>query len=233
MSSGNGIGTLKERSLHAGLKDWLTEPGDEIEKKVNGYFIDIVRGDLLIEIQTKNFSALKKKLTVLVKDHPVKLVYPISRTKWIQRVDAEERKIIRRKSPRKGRVEHLFQELFRIPQLVLEPNFHVEVLFTEEEEIWRDDGKGSWRRKKWSISDRRLLGVVGSHQLSEPSDYLALLPETLPEIFSNRDLQSALKIRKPLASKMSYCLRKMGLLTTVGKAGNANLFSKSKIYSLD
>ncbi len=232
MSTGKGIGTLKERSLHAGLKDWLAEPGDEIEKKVDGYFIDIVHGDLLIEIQTKNFSALKNKLTKLLKHHPVKLVYPIYRSKWIQRVDAKDQKISRRKSPRKGRVEHLFQELFRIPKVAIEPNFQIEVLFTEEEEIWRDDGKGSWRRKKWSISDRRLLDVVDSHELSGPSDYLALLPEALPETFSNRDLQAALKIRNPLAQKMSYCLRKMGLLTTVGKKGNANLFSKTKITKL-
>ena len=52
MPTSNGIGTLGERSLHASLKDWLAEPGDEIEKQVDGYHIDIVRGQLLIEIQS-------------------------------------------------------------------------------------------------------------------------------------------------------------------------------------
>lgn len=228
MPSSNGIGTLGERSLHASLKDWLSEPGDEIEKQVDGYHIDIVRGPLLIEIQTRNFSAIKRKLATLLEEHQVKLVHPIARAKWIQRVDQRGRKVSRRKSPRRGRIEHLFQELIRIPRLATNPKFSMKVLFIEEEEIWRDDGKGSWRRGKWSISDRRLLKVVGSKDLETTQDYLDLLPDGLAQEFTNRQLSKALGISSNLAGKMSYSLRKMGALETVGKRGNAHLFSRAR-----
>ena len=72
--TGNGVGVLNEKPLHAALKAWYAQPGDEFEALVDGSVIDIVRGDLLVEIQTRNFSALKRKLEKLVVDHPVRLV---------------------------------------------------------------------------------------------------------------------------------------------------------------
>ena len=61
-----GIGTLQENSLHAALKTWYAQPGDQLECKVDGYVIDLVRGDLLVEVQTANFSAIKRKLLKLL-----------------------------------------------------------------------------------------------------------------------------------------------------------------------
>ena len=90
----NQIGTLSERSLHAGLKTWLAEPGDEQEVKVDGFYIDIVRelpdGDqLLIEIQTRNLGAMKRKLAKLLPNYKVLLVHPIPQVKWIVREKPE------------------------------------------------------------------------------------------------------------------------------------------------
>ena len=48
-ASETGIGVLNERSLHASLKEWYAEPGDATEVKVDGYVIDLVRGERLIE----------------------------------------------------------------------------------------------------------------------------------------------------------------------------------------
>ena len=72
------IGTLRETSLHAALKTWYACPGDELEASVEGYQIDLRRGAQLVEIQTRNFAALKRKLTQLVERHPVRRVHPIA-----------------------------------------------------------------------------------------------------------------------------------------------------------
>lgn len=80
------IGSLNEKSLHAALKAWCLQPGDQTEVPVDGYVIDIVRGDLLIEIQTRNFSAIKGKLLTLTAQCPVRLMYPIAQQKWIVRL---------------------------------------------------------------------------------------------------------------------------------------------------
>jgi hypothetical protein len=221
--TGNGIGTLGERSLHAALKEWYAQPGDRQEVEVDGFVADIVRGDLLIEIQTGNFTALKGKLPRLVADHRVCLVYPVAARKWIVRVDADGQPVSRRKSPRRGRVEDLFKELVRIPTLLAEPTFSLEVVLVHAEQVLRDDGLGSWRRKGWSVVDHRLIEVVGSQRFDTPDDLAALLPDTLPAPFTNRELADALKIRLNLAQKMTYCLRKMNVIAVEGKRGNALL----------
>ena len=41
-------------------KAWYAAPGDRMEQPIDGYVADLVRGDELIEIQTRNFGALKR-----------------------------------------------------------------------------------------------------------------------------------------------------------------------------
>ena len=80
-----GIGLLNEKALHASLKQWYALPGDRFEVAVSGFVIDIVRAELLIEIQTGSFASIKSKLTNLVQSHQVRLIYPIIQEKWIVR----------------------------------------------------------------------------------------------------------------------------------------------------
>lgn len=47
------IGLLNENPLHAALKKWYARPGDQLEVSVDGFVIDVVQGNLLIEIQTQ------------------------------------------------------------------------------------------------------------------------------------------------------------------------------------
>ena len=54
------VGTLREKPLHAALKRWVATEGDLIEEPVAGYVIDLVRDDVLIEIQTRGFSSIKR-----------------------------------------------------------------------------------------------------------------------------------------------------------------------------
>ena len=221
------IGVLGEKSLHAKLKEWYSRPGDRFEEAIDGFHIDIVRDKLLIKIQTQQFSSIKRKLEALVKKHTVRLVFPIARGKWIVRFAKDGTTLLgRRKSPRKGKIFHLFEELVSIPSLIKHRNFSIEVLFTLEEEIRRDDGLGSWRRKGWSIADRRLLEVTDKHIFKSPSDLLALMPAILPDPFSTKDLAECTGHPRWLAQKMAYCLRKMGTIEAVGKSGNSVLYSK-------
>ena len=228
MSASNSIGTLREQSLHAALKQWLAIPGDLFEQKVGSYHIDILRGDTLIEIQTSSFYKLRKKLTILLEEHKVLLIHPIPVTKWVIRTTKRKKQISRRKSPKRGRIEHIFDELRYIPDIATHPNFSLAVLLTEQEEIWRDDGKGSWRRKHWSVADKVLLNVVDQTIFCGKNDYLALVPSQIEQPFTNRQLAEALNAPIWVSNRMSYCLRKIGALNVIGKQGNALLLAAAK-----
>ena len=229
-ASTNLIGTLGEKNLHAQLKRWYLRPGDQLEIIVDGFHIDIVRQKLLIEIQTQNFSSIKRKLTTLIKKHPVRLVFPIALEKWIIRFAKDGiTQLSRRKSPKKGNIFHLFEELVSIPTLIKDQNFSLEVLLILEEEMRCDDGFGSWRRKGLSIVDHGLVEVVNSYVFKNPSDLLTLLPPALPDPFSTQELAEGINQPRWLAQKTAYCLRKMGAIEKVGKKGNSLLYSSSNM----
>ena len=217
----SGIGTLKETSLHAVLKQYYAQPGDEIEMGVGGYVIDIKRDGLLIEIQTSSFSKLKGKLQDLLPVYTVRVIHPIAQARWVQRIDSSGKQVSRRKSPKKGRVEEMFRELLRIPAIATHPNFQLHIAMIHEEVIWCDDGKGSWRRKGWSVAEKNLLEVVETVSFEKGDDYLNLVPKDLKIPFTNRELAASAKLRPGLAQKMTYTLRKMNLLNMTGKRGRS------------
>lgn len=223
------IGLLNEKPLHASLKEWVGQPGDRFEVAVDGYVIDIVRDDLLLEIQTGNFSSIKAKLNTLVNRHRIRLIYPIAQEKWIIKLaTSEEDGPTRRKSPKRGRVEDLFWELVRFPQLMTDDNFALEVLLIKQEEVRRFEKKRHWRRRGWGIEERRLLEVVDRQLFEEPADWRGLLPERLADPFTTKDLAEAVGIGRKLAQKMAYCLREMGVIQPVGKRARSNLYELSQ-----
>ena len=225
--SPGGIGTMGERSLHAALKDWYSQPGDRQEVIVDGYHIDIVRDDLLIEIQTRNFSSLKRKLATLTNSHRVHLVHPIAREKWIVRLsDSGLERLSRRKSPKHGTLFNVFEELVSIPELIANANFTLEVLMIQEEEIRRKHARGRWRRGGWGTCDRQLLDVVERAVVTSPDDFRRWLPDELPKPFTSADLAEALHQPRDLAQKMVYCLRKLGAIEVMGRQGNAILYAR-------
>ncbi len=220
------IGTLGERSLHSALNDWYARPNDRKEVELDGFHIDIIRHNLLIEIQTGNFHSLRRKLATLMEKHPVRLVFPIAQEKWIVRMAKDEKtRLGRRKSPKKGNIFHLFDELVYIPGLITHPNFSFETLLIQEEEVRCDDGTGSWRRNGLRIVDHCLIDVLSQHLFKKPSDFLALVPTDLPEPFSTKDLANGIDQPRSVAQEMAYCLRHMGAIEVVGKNGNSLLYS--------
>ncbi|MBU3113427.1 hypothetical protein [Clostridium lacusfryxellense] len=223
----NGINIKNEKSLHSSIKQWYVIPGDRFEVKVDKYVIDLVREDSLIEIQTKNFSAIGNKLRNLVKYNKVMLVHPIAIEKYIVTTDESDVVISRRKSPKKGKLMDLFDELIRIPDLMAEDNFMLEILMTKEEEIRCKDGKGSWRRKGISIKDRKLLEVTQKVTFKQEKDFLIFLPDELDKNFTNKLLAKALKVTIYKARKITYCLKKMNLIRQVGKIKNELVFERS------
>ncbi len=229
MTGSPQIGTLAETSLHAALKVWYGRPGDQFEVNVDGYVVDLVRvmdGDKwrLIEIQTGNFAAMKRKLARLLPVYPVTVVYPIAQEKWIVRETAVGNSVSRRKSPKQGRLLDVFAELVHIAPLLPHPHLQLVVLLTQQEEVWRDDGQGSWRRRGWSIVDRRLLAVTAQERFTMPAALLALLPQTLAQPFTNRELAEAMNGQMRLAQKITYTLAHCDMLAQVGKQGNAHLY---------
>jgi hypothetical protein len=219
------IGLINESKLHSALKYEYSGKDTVHESVVDGYVVDVVQNDTIIEIQTGSFIKIRSKISDLLPRYRVKIVYPIAIEKTIIVYDSKLEKVLyKRMSPKKAELIDIANEIMHIPDLIAHPNFSLEVLFTKEEEIRSSDGRGSWRRKGISILDRKLLDISNRVSFDHSRDYLILLPDSLPSSFTNRQLSELMK--KPLNKirKLTYSLKKIGLLDVIGKQGNAHLF---------
>jgi len=223
------IGLLNEKPLHAELKRLTAQPGDQFEVPVGRYVVDIVRDGLLLEIQTAGFGAMRSKLRNLLKDHHVRLIWPLPVEKWIVTLPTGRTgESSRRKSPKRGRLEHAFIELVSIPDLISHPNFSFEIVMTREDELRKPVRTRSWRRKGWRREERQLVEIVERRLFETANDWRQLAPLTHSGEFTTRDLADEMGTERYLAQKMAYCFAKSGLIEPIGKQGRSWLYRWAK-----
>lgn len=219
-----GIGLYAESALHAGIKELFRAPGDRVEVRMHGRCVDLLRANgEILEIQTGNFGRIRDKVRRLAAaGERVTVVHPVIGEKRILRLDPDDGHVLSsRRSPRRGTLLDLFDELVHFPDLLLLPGCRLLVLLLDAEELRTADGRGSWRRKFQSITDRR-AGVVRDARLyAAPADLLSLLPAALPAHFTARVLAELLGCPAERARQLLYCLRALGLAETRGKEGRA------------
>jgi hypothetical protein len=227
------IGLLNEQPLHAALKRWYATPGDVLEAALDGYIVDLLRDSHIIEIQTGGFASIRRKMRTLSQHYRVTLVYPVAYERWIVKLPTTTcGQPVRRKSPRRQRLDQLFQELVSFPDLLRCLNFSIEIVRIQAEEVQRYDGRRERRRRGWVMVERRLLGVLERHVIATPSDLWSLISWELPEPFQTLHLARVLHRPRWFAQKVAYCLRESGASTVIGKAGNALVYSRTPSNSV-
>ena len=222
------INTYAESQLHKTLKNlYKLNSNGKTEQEVGGKICDVVAADgSLIEIQTGSLSKLHGKLGILLPKYRVMVVYPLVVKKTIETVRKDGSFVSRRKSPKKQGLLDIFRELTSIYPYLLHENFTLEVLEVSvvEHRVKVDTpmqlaNRSRRFKRDWYKADKSLVEIHATHRFSSAEDYLALLPADLPEKFTVKDLDKALKTRN--ASLILWVLRKMDLVEAVGKQGKA------------
>ena len=221
------IGSLNESDLHAALKRLSAPPGSRFEVAVNGYVIDALSDDLLIEVQTRHFGAMRTKLAALLPEHRVRVVLPVATRRWLVK-HHDDGQVERRRSPRAGLPAHIFAELVYGPELFAHPNLELELALIEEEEHRRHVPGKAWRRRGWVVTGRRLVSLTERRLFTQPQQLLTLLPTGLPEPFTTADVAAASRWPRRLAQQAAYCLVALELAERVGKVGNAHQYVLSR-----
>jgi hypothetical protein len=216
-----------ETSLHRQLKEIYACDGARTEVTWGNYRIDVVAGDLLIEIQHGSLAAIRDKVRRLLADHEVLIVKPIiARKVLVKRTRKNGRVTTRRKSPKRGTTLNLFDELVYFTRVFPHENLTIDVPLVEIEE-WRYPGHGRRRRHRQNdhvVEDQRLTSLRRLDRFRTAADLVRLLPENLPAKFDTAQLATALNVQRWAAQRIAYCLRHMGAAVQVGKRGNAWLY---------
>ena len=223
-----GIGTLGERTLHAVLKNYFEPFPENHEIKIGGFIADIVGEHGIIEIQTRQFYSLRKKLNAFLEAAVVTVVYPITSTKWLIWADTETGEITKkRKSPKKGTKYDVFFELYQIKQLVTHPNFRLCIVLTDMEEYRKLNGYSADKKKGSSRYERIPIGIVDEIFINDVLDYKKLIPEGLPKNFTVKDYKKESRITTRCAQYACNVLCTVGVIKHIGKNGNAYIYTIS------
>ena len=224
-SSPEKIGTLNEGNLHLSLKLFYADDPSQIEQRTNNYVVDVLRQDRIVEIQTRGFGSLRKKLPTLLQNHNVTLVHPIPIRKTIVK-STESGALTRRLSPKKGIVHDVFEELVFVPTLLDIDGMQLDVVLVHEEEFRNFDKRRGWRRRGWVVAERKLVEVISTHSFGSSKQLLHELFTDLPNQFTTEDLARETRGNRSLAQKAAYFLRESKTIHVVAKRGNTLVYER-------
>jgi hypothetical protein len=216
-----------ETTLHRQLKTQYAQGEARLEVPLAGYRIDVVAGELLVEVQHGSLAAIRDKVRRLLSSHSVLVIKPLVVRKTLVKTSRRGGEVVeRRLSPKRGGPLDIFHELVHFTTVFPHPRLAIECPLVEIEE-WRHPGHGRRRRRRardHQVEDQRLVAVEGTLRLDTAADLLALLGVALPRPFDTAQLAQQLDVDRWIAQRIAYCLRKTGAVLEVGKRGNALLY---------
>ncbi len=220
-----GIGTLSEKTVHAILKCYYAPNRDTHEVPVEGYVADVYEDGRILEIQTRNFDKLRRKLDAFLPEYEVTVIYPIPAEKWVIWIDEESGELSKRhKSPKKGSLYDVLPELYKIQMYLEHPHFHLRLVLLDMEEYRLLNGWSQNRKRGSSRYDRIPTRIVEEYEFAQPRDYMQLLPIELGERFTTKDLARTARIPVGMAQVAVRILTNIHVIRKVGKMGRMYLY---------
>jgi hypothetical protein len=226
----NGIGTLSEKTIHAVLKYYF-EPDDSKHEVKNGIFVaDIFSERGIIEIQTRNFNLLRKKLKTFLELGSVTVAYPIPYIKWLKWIDESTGEVTNlRKSPKKGTPYMALFEFYKIKEFLTHPNLKFSILLINMEEYRLLNGWSKDKKKGSTRFDRIPLELVEEISIQSMKDYDQLIPDTLQEGFTSKDYKKSTGLSLASAQRGLNVLSYVGAVKRIGKNGNSYIYERAQV----
>ena len=217
-----GIGTLSEKTVHAVLKAFYESDPEHQEIPVENFVADILRDGEIIEIQTRGFNKLRRKLDTFLKYYPVTIVYPIVHTKYLYWIDEETGEISsKRKSPKTGTIYDAVPELYKIKMYLNNPNLHLCLVLIDADEYRLLNGWSRDRKRGSSRFDRIPTELVDEFYIGGPADYKCFIPEGLSNGYTSKNFAKAARIPVGYAQTLLGILYSLNIVERTGKKGRA------------
>lgn len=226
------INTYNESTLHEKLKNKYAELSNgKTEVELNGFFCDVVSGKEIYEIQTANLSSLASKISRLISDYSVTVVFPIAESTTIQWQTEAFEFISERKSPKKENEYRLFKEITKLLPFIDNPNFKIILLKAEiletriktDKPVQLKNNSRHWK-KNWYKKDKDLLKINSELVFDSRSSYINLVRAiTADRDFSLKQLQQNKACCK-YAGLIIWTMKKFGEIEETARKGNEKFY---------
>ena len=225
LRSKNTIGRLSEKILHATLKYYFEEYEESHEIKIGSFVADIVGENGIIEIQTRDFYKLNKKLEAFLPAAKVTVVYPIPYSKWLFWINPFTGDVTKkRKSPKTGTPYEAFIELYKIKKHLTHENFNLCIMMIDIEEYRKLDGWSKDKKKGSTRSERIPIDLHEEIYINNIQDYKKLIPENLPDKFTTKDYKKATGLTLSASQTALNVMYNIGAIERVDKRGNLQVY---------
>lgn len=218
------IGTKKEKTVHKFLKYYIAEDTINHEVKIGNYFVDCYYQNMIYEIQTRSFNAFREKLTTLLKDHEVTIVYPVTYKKQIFNTQDGE-VISTRKSPKTSHPLSICEELYKIKQILKSNNLHILIVVMNTDE-YRYYRLNRYKQLRTSRIDHIPTKIVKEYKIDNLLDLGLLIPKDLPSRFTTKDIMKYTKASKKVSGAIVNILAHLDIIKKVDKIGNSIVYEK-------
>lgn len=230
--SGEGIGTLAEKRMHAIIKQFLCDDPACQEVKLNGtrFVSDIRIGNEIYEVQTGSFFPMKKKIAYYLEhtDCTVTVVHPIPVLRWSSWVDPKSMEISPRKRvTRACRPSDLLPELWWLAPHLQNARLRFCLLLLETQDFKLLDGSSPDRKRHATHYERIPLSLQGELHFSCPAELSALIPSDLPAHFTVKQFSALSKIRGRKAYSAVRALVALGLARPADPIGRSMGFLRT------
>lgn len=224
-----GIGTLQEKTLHAILKYYFEPDSTYHEIRHHGFVADILHDNDVIEVQTRGFNKLRRKLDAFLEAGEVRIVYPVAYEKYLEWIDQETGTISKkRKSPKRGTPYEVFYELYKIKQYLTNPRLSLSIVLVNIEEQRLLNGWSEDKKRGSSRYERIPTALVDQIDINSVEDYKKLIPEGLAEPFTTKTYKEATKLSIGQARTALHVLHYVGAVRKIGKQGNTILYEREQ-----
>jgi hypothetical protein len=216
-----------ETSLHRALKDRYASGQDHrCEVSIAGFRVDAIDdAGCLIEIQSGPLGPLCPKLRQLLPAYRLRIVKPVVLRRRLLRKSHHRGPIISmRRSPKRGALADVFDDLIGVVRVFPHANLEIEVLGVTIDEV-RIPRR---RTPGYMVSDRCLSEIHEAATLARADDLWTLLPcgGNSRQPFTTADLATRLGRPVWFAQRVAYCLRKTGAARVIGKTGNRLIYCR-------
>ena len=166
------------------------------------------------------------KLRKFLPEYPVNVVYPIIAEKeiiWLDRDSGEIREI--RKSPKRATPASALAELYHITELLRSENLTVTLVILHATDYKELGGYGKDHKIHATRIDRLPTELVGKITLRSVGDVCDLVKNSLPNEFTQKELDRITKLRGRRAYYALRALVNLGVVRRVGNRARAYLYS--------
>ena len=155
---------VPESPLHRDLKHlYAARCGGELEKRVEGFRVDVISGDTIYEIQVKNLYKIKRKIQILASaGYNAVIVHPLQGILDVELPLRRRRRIRRDQNPLRA-----FIELPYVATTIAMERVALEIPLLHEVRTQKQ-----WRRNR--VRNTRLVEVMELWRVDEPGDLVSL-----------------------------------------------------------